>query len=76
MLSALGRCCVVALLTMFFVGTGETVGQETNRGSFTPGPMLRSMLKGDLQEVDEIIFAVRVSETVSTARRKGTKARS
>jgi hypothetical protein len=61
MLSTLGRCCVVALLTIFFVGTGETVGQETNRGNFTPGPLLRSMLKGDLQEVDEIIFAVRVS---------------
>ena len=60
MLSTLGRCCVVALLTMFFVGTGETVGQETNRGSFTPGPLLKSMLKGDLREVDEIIFAVRV----------------
>jgi hypothetical protein len=31
MLSTLGRCCVVALLTMFFVGAGETAGQETNR---------------------------------------------
>jgi len=41
MLSALVRFCVAALLTMFFVGSGETVGQETKRGSFTPGSLLR-----------------------------------
>jgi len=60
MLSTLGRCCVVAVLTVCCVGTGETLGQEKNRGGFTPGALLKSMLKGDLQEVDEIIFAVRV----------------
>ncbi len=52
--------CLIALASLF-VSPYAAVADAAGAASYQPGPLLEAMLDSDMSDVDEIVFAVRVS---------------